>query len=115
MPERKIDNTLTGTWELRSVVGGLMVHPKYTPGNGNILKFEDTNYSKYSNGQLTKNGTYTLISGKSFNGELMERIIYDDDDINASMQFLEIRNGKLTIYWGADISLDGAVMQYEKL
>ncbi|MDQ3292186.1 MAG: hypothetical protein M3Q05_12945 [Bacteroidota bacterium] len=112
--KEKIDNTLTGRWELRSTAGGYNMPHTYTPGNGTILKFEDDKYYRYSNGQLVKSGTYTLVEGRSFDNRRMNQIIYDGDT-SFPTKFLEIRKGKLIIYLGAHISLDGAVVQYEKL
>ncbi|MDQ4139149.1 MAG: hypothetical protein M3142_01365, partial [Bacteroidota bacterium] len=83
--------------------------------NGNILKFEDNKYYKYSNRQLIKSGTYTLVQHQSFDDDkILNRIIYDGD-VNAPKELLEIKKGKLIIYWGGSISLDGAVRQYKKL
>jgi len=60
----------------------------YPPGNGDILKFRNSEYQAFSNNQLIKSGVYTIEEDASVESEVcMEllsddyrnRIIYDND------------------------------------
>ena len=85
----------------------------YPPGNGNILRFTETNYEKLLKGQSSITGTYELKLEKFQAGKLMSRIIYDGktDDIE---QFVEIVDGKLKVYFGM-IDFDGTESLYQKI
>ena len=48
--------SILGTWELKQAQNGMIPTTDYAPGNGNILKFSDSVYEKYTNGNLSKKG-----------------------------------------------------------
>jgi hypothetical protein len=110
----EIDSTLQGSWELSSVAGGNLANYLYPTGKGYGIKFTETEYQKYENGQIIKSGTYSLHNEKSFlNDKIMTRIIYDND-LNFPKQFIDIKRSKLTIYYGAMIATDGLEYSYQK-
>jgi hypothetical protein len=108
---------LLGSWEMRSFVGGyqdVSVPPMtYPPGNGNILRFTETNYEKLSKGRPSVTGTYELKLEKFQAGKLMSRIIYDGKTDDTE-QFVEIVDGKLKVYFGI-IAADGTESLYQKI
>ena len=106
-----------GSWEKRSSVGGMLVPvtpPDFSPGNGNILKFTETNYERLSKGQPAIKGTYKLIREEfEQSGNMKYRIIYDGDTGDIK-EFVEIVDGKLKVYHGT-IAADGTESLYQKL
>ena len=116
-----ISSSISGTWELRQISG--MLTTNYPAGNGNILKFTETGYEMYSEGQLTKNGKYAVVQDASvsentclvFNaGEFINRIIYDNET-NAAKEFFQISNNKLTLVSGCFAIDGGAFREYERI
>lgn len=108
---------LSGSWELRSSFGGMIaggIPPNYSPGNGSILKFTETDYQEFSKGQLMKSGTYTLSKENFYSSDvLMYRIIYDGN-VEAFKEYVEIVDGKLKVYDGM-VSADGIEYVYQKI
>ena len=94
----------------------------YPSGNGNILKFTDTTYQVYLNGQLKQSGHYLIISDTTVNlntcgertaSQFPNRIIYDNDSIS-DKKFIQISNNVLSIVSGC-FTLDyGVLMKYER-
>lgn len=116
-----ISTSLIGTWELRQVSG--MMTTNYSSGNGNILKFTETGYEMYWEGQLTKSGQYAAVHDASVSentclvfdaGEFTNRIIYDNDT-NAAKEFFKISNNKFTLVSGCFAVDAGAFREYERI
>jgi hypothetical protein len=58
----KTPNDLTGAWELAETSAAMLPGVKtHAPGNGNMISFEDGRYAQYTNGQLVKEGAYTVV------------------------------------------------------
>ena len=85
---------IAGTWELRSNSAGT-VAMNFPPGNGNIYKYQDLTYEKYTGGMLKKRGTYRIVQQKfQPTGKMMNRIIYDNDT-NAMAVYVFVENDRL--------------------
>jgi hypothetical protein len=78
--------SLSGTWELYKASGDITIN--YPAGNGNILKLSGNSYQMYTNGTLTKSGTFTVEYDTTATtsvclvfspGQFTSRIIYDGD------------------------------------
>src|SRR5687768_15263299 len=77
--------TLTGTWELRHILGVQVANAPsdFLPGNGLIITFEGSGYRKTSNGKVLDSGTYTLEKKYSqIDGEEYESIMILNSDAN---------------------------------
>ena len=82
----------------------------FSPGNGNIVKFTDTNYEKIRNGQIIDQGTYTLSSGNNPQTEsMMNRINYH----GGYYEYYEIVNRQLILYSGV-VAADGTISRYAR-
>lgn len=59
-------NAIIGNWELRKTSGGLSgTTTVYPLGSGYTLKFTGNTYEWYDNGQLFRNGTYSIVNDTS--------------------------------------------------
>lgn len=119
--KENFETNLTGSWELRLVTGG-MPPITYPPGNGNIIKFTETEYQIFNNGKLTKSGTYTIIADPDFEksvclqkakGEFNNRIIYDSDTSEPKV-FIHLNGGKLSFASGCFALDSGVKKEYEE-
>jgi hypothetical protein len=106
--------SIVGAWELRQVQNGMIPTIDYSSGNGNILKFSDSTYEKYTNNNLVKSGQYIIIEDTSVvaevgllipSGQFTHRIIYDND-FSSHKTFIQISDNKLTFLSGF-FPLDG--------
>jgi hypothetical protein len=95
----------------------------YPPGNGTILKFSDSLYERYENGNLIKSGQYKLIMDTSVEaevglvippGQFTNRIVYDNDSAS-DKTFIEVSNNKLTFLSGFFPSDGGSDVSYERI
>ena len=104
------EGKLNGTWELRSVVGGFSGGKTYPDGNGNIIKFEGSTYTRYTNGQQYSQGSFT-ISKEIFpeNNKVMDKL----KSLDGAEVFVEITSNILTIYHGS-IAADGTRSTYAR-
>src|SRR5687767_7068854 len=58
-----VSDSIMGTWELRQTSAAMNpVVGNYPPGNGKVLKFTDSEYEIYNDGQLVKKGPYTTVA-----------------------------------------------------
>lgn len=114
--------SLVGKWELRHHFGGMIQPMSYSPGNGNLLVFDSTTYQYISNGQVTRQGNYTVMVDsvvdvnscelKPAPGGKPNRIVFDNET-GVRMNFVfEGRN--LKIHSGC-IPLDGGGTVYFKI
>lgn len=105
--------SVVGEWELLRVVGSrpLITYPS---GNGNVLKFTNTNYQAFESGQLTKSGTYSIIEDGSVEASVClvvpqdkyrQRLIFDND-YGAPKKFIQITNDTLSVLSGC-FAIDG--------
>src|SRR5690349_20265433 len=55
-------NTLSGTWKLRGITGGMVIPDpdNYKPGNGNIWRFADTHFERILHDSVYNSGSYTV-------------------------------------------------------
>ena len=111
-----------GTWELRQAQHGMTPTKDFAPGNGNILKFSDSGYEKYANGNLLKKGNYSILNDSSVMaevglvippGEFTNRIIFDND-FTSPKTFIQVSNNNL-IFLSGFFPVDGGSRElYEK-
>ena len=103
-----------GTYELRTSSGGIAGETKaYSAGNGNIYSFANrSNYKKYTDGQLSKSGSYKIIWDSSFVlHRPASRIIFDNEE-SALRTLIQFLNNGMTIQ--EDV-YDGRTYEYEKV
>lgn len=104
----------TGKYELRTQTGGIAGETKtYSAGNGNAYLFETGNaYKLYTDGQLSKSGSYKIIQDSSLVlHQPASRIIFDNQE-NAMRTLIKFLNNKMTIQ--EDV-YDGRTYEYEKV
>ncbi|HYK75941.1 MAG TPA: hypothetical protein VEV16_03120 [Daejeonella sp.] len=112
--KESLSNQLVGTWEVRSKVGGYMIQPPYPPGNGNLLKFTDTNYQLFINGKLEKTGTYSIVKdNNSWDGAGDDRIVFDNN-FNSYKEFVKMKGNSMTLYSMTHIAFDGLETNYKR-
>ena len=102
-----------GKYELRSQTGGIIGKTViYPAGNGNAYLFESSTYKLYTDGQLSKSGTYKVIQDSSFVlHQPASRIVFDsgNDMIRTLIQFSTKRMRiQEDVY-------DGRTYEYEKI
>src|SRR5204862_2051954 len=118
-----LSNSIVGSWELRKTTGAMDPSPtNYAPGNGNILKFTNGNYEKYSNGVLVSSGPFTIVADPTVeqsvclvfpSGEFVSRIVYDNNN-TAPKEFLKISNSRLIFVSGCYAVDAGHTSEYER-
>ncbi|HSC38223.1 MAG TPA: hypothetical protein VLD19_10140 [Chitinophagaceae bacterium] len=100
--------TILGTWELSSVQASIIPTINYPSGNGNLLKFTGSGYQSYTNGQLVKSGTYTVVADSTAQtstglniaaGQFTHRIVYDGDN-SGNKVFFQVTDSKLRLISG---------------
>ena len=105
--------SLVGSWELKKEQLG-MLPVNYPSGNGNILKFTETGFQFFTNGQLVKSGQYIIVGDNSVTTEVClviptdqyrNRIIYDNNYFDTKI-FLQVSENKLTFLSGC-FAVDG--------
>lgn len=102
-------DSITGSWELRSTSGGMVPGSTvYPQGNGNVFKFNDSLYEKYTDGMLVSSGKFTLLPDPTVEetvylvveeGEYSNRIVYDGK-LDSEKVFIQIRGNKLSLLSG---------------
>ena len=115
--------SIVGSWELRSMQGGMLPARELAPGNGTILQFTATHYTRYENNTAVQTGTYTIMEDSTVSktvglvmpaGKFSHRIVLQND-INKHPTFIDIEGSKLSLVWGY-FPLDYGVLQhYEKV
>jgi hypothetical protein len=115
--------SIVGAWEIRQAQNGMIPSIDYSPGNGNILKFSNSTYEKYTNNNLVKSGHYLLIEDNSVVaevgldipfGQFTHRIIYDTD-FGSRKTFIQISNNKLTFLSGFFPLDGGSYVLYQRI
>lgn len=104
----------TGKYELRTRTGGIAGETKtYSPGNGNAYLFETgSDYKLYTDGQLSKSGSYKITQDSSVVlHQPASRIIFDSQ-VNAMRTLIKFSSNKMTIQ--EDV-YDGRTYEYEKV
>ncbi len=114
--------SILGDWELKQAQHGMTPTKDFAPGNGNILKFSDSGYEKYTNGNLVKKGVYNILNDSSVMvevglvvppGEFTNRIIFDND-FNSPKTFIQVSTDSL-IFLSGFFPVDGGSRElYEK-
>jgi hypothetical protein len=107
-----VKSKIIGSWELRDFQGGWgpVNASDLTPGNGNILKFSDSKYQFYSQGQLTSSGTYRITKMDTYNGAYPESALFLNSDQDPMARIRVVEN-TLTMYVGT-IAADGYIAKY---
>ena len=115
-------DSLVGSWELRQAQRGMIPTKEYAPKNGNIYKFTNSQYEKYTDGNLVQTGKYQLIRDDSVekevgldvpDGQFTTRIIFDNDSVY-NKTFIEITGNKLTMLSGYFPLDGGSRLVFEK-
>ncbi len=115
--------SLIGPWELRQAQTGMIPSIDYPRGNGSMFIFSASVYDKYTNGNLVKSGSYTLVRDDSVEasvglvvtkGQFKNRIIFDNDLVSPKT-FIEVSNDKLTVLSGYFPLDGGSYLVYEKI
>lgn len=100
--------SIIGSWELNEERIGMVPTINYPSGNGNILKFTDSEFQIFANGQLVKSGQFKIIGDNSVTTEVClviptdqyrNRIIYDNNYFDTKI-FLQVSENKLTFLSG---------------
>lgn len=117
------DTSIIGSWELRQAQGGMIPGIEYSPGNGNVLKYFNSTYEKYTNNNLVKSGHYIIIEDNSVetevglvipSGQFGHRIVYDND-FSSPKTFIQISNNTLTFLSGYFPLDGGSNISYQKI
>jgi hypothetical protein len=99
--------SIIGSWELNKEQLG-MLPVNYPPGNGNILKFTDSEFQIFTNAQLIKSGQYRITTDSTVATEIClviptdqyrNRIIYDNNFFDPKI-FVQVSENKLTFLSG---------------
>ncbi|HSU51204.1 MAG TPA: hypothetical protein VLJ41_11455 [Segetibacter sp.] len=116
---RNATKLVEGEWELVRITGSRPVIT-FDRGNGNVLKFTNTNYDLFENNRLKKSGTYTIQEEGSAQSSVClvlppekyrNRIIYDNDD-TPPKTFLEVSNDTLSFISGCFATDAGTKTEY---
>lgn len=100
-------SSIIGSWELNKEQLG-MLPLSYSPGNGNILKFTDSEFQIFANGQFVKRGPYRITKDNTVATEVClviptdqyrNRIIYDNNFFETKI-FVQVSENKLTFLSG---------------
>ena len=117
-----VSTSIAGTWELEQAQAGMFPTINYPPGNGDILKYSNSDYQVISNNQLIKSGVYTIVEDASVESEVcMElptdeyrnRIIYDND--YTYKVFIQVSNNKLIFLAGCFAFDAGSCKKYTRV
>jgi len=115
------NNSIRGTWELRSVSGSFQIN--YPTGNGRTLTFRGNNYEIRENGSITHSGQFEIIpdntaaSSTCLNintDQYTNRIVYDNN-LNATKVFFELSGNKLTTLSGCFAFDAGSFSEYVRI
>jgi hypothetical protein len=100
---------LTGWWELAETSAAMMPGVKtYDRGNGNMISFTDGKYAQYNNGQLIKEGVYTVVEDNTVEENVClanlkatytQRLVFDDN-YSAAKIFIYKNAGRLSMISG---------------
>lgn len=116
------ETALIGTWELRTNQAGMLPAQELTPGNGTILQFSATQYTKYINHTPVQTGTYSVIEdhtasatvGLALPAEKFRHRIVLQNDENKRPVFFDVEGNRLSLVSGY-FPLDyGLLQHYEK-
>jgi hypothetical protein len=112
--------SIAGVWELREQAGSIRI--AYAKGNGNLLKFNNSNYEIYTDGKLTKSGVYMLIPDTAVqqnvcaglsNKEYKNRIVFDGKEVETK-KFIKISTNELNLVSGCFALDAGSSSLFEK-
>jgi hypothetical protein len=104
--------SIIGKWELRKSVGGYGGGPTTYPfGNGSILKFADTVFESYQNGQLIESGVYKIHKESNSLNPTLYRLVYVKQS-EIFKYFEKLENNQLVISVDAD---DGYTNYYDRI
>jgi hypothetical protein len=115
--------TITGNWELRKTNSASMGEKEYPAGNGRLLRFTETGYQRYTNGQLEKTGAYRLVEDVTATASVCldfaetrfrHRIIYDNDTSSVKV-FVEVQADTLWFVSGCYATDAGTAAAYVRV
>ena len=103
--------------------GGMLPAREVPPGNGTIVHFTATHYTRYENNAAVQTGTYDIFEDSTVSktvglimppGKFTHRIVMKNDE-NKHPTFIDIEGKKLSLVSGY-FPLDyGTFHQYEKV
>ena len=120
--DKNIPSYLKGTWELRKRISSIPTI-NYPEGNGNKLEFTGTSYKRYTDGQLAKTGTYTIVADGSVtqsvclvigDGQFKNRIIFDGENTGTKI-FLNVTGDQLEFISGCFAVDAGSSVLYARV
>ena len=113
-PKLLSSNSLSGTWELRDITGGMIIPDpnNYKHGNGNIWRFTGVHFERILHDSVYDSGTYTVAdTGVDRNTRRrISQFIFN----GTPAESFEIKNDTLHIYYG-EIAADGVISYYVKI
>lgn len=121
---KKSDNynkTIVGNWELKQTFASNGTH-SYAKGNGNILKFTNSNYEIYRMGSLTKTGDYILVPDTTVqfsvclilpSSQYKNRIVFDGKE-DTRKTFVKTSENELAVVSGCFANDSGELSTYER-
>lgn len=106
---------LPGVWELRDIVGGMVIYDaeKLRPGNGTKWAFSKSAYLRLFKDTVYAKGFYTISSGTGTDlntGRTVDQLLLN----NQPTETFELKNDTLRFYYGA-MSYDGYIAVYAKI
>ena len=118
-----VDDSIQGTWELRQSYSGMTPLTDYQSGNGNTVRFDETHFYFYANGQVVRQGTYHVTTDsivdvnscelKAASSAKPNRIYFSDNPSSFRFSF-EIANNRFTTMSGC-VPLDGGWQVYKRI
>ena len=119
----RVATSLIGSWELRAMQGGMLPGKELAPGNGAVLQFTATHYTKYENNTVVETGTYSLVQDSTVSetvglqmpaGKFAYHIVLKND-ANQRPTFIDLEDDKLSLVTGY-FPLDyGVLKQYVRI
>ncbi|SEA49873.1 hypothetical protein [Pedobacter hartonius] len=111
--KKSVESAFNGTWELRYIEGIQIAgaDPNFKAGNGNVLKFSESNYERYVDHQLIDSGTFAFqkeevrINNSQSNYSILLK--------NNEKVYINLSGKKLIVFYG-QIAADGVENHYEK-
>jgi hypothetical protein len=115
--EKELPQSIIGKWEVRHVSGGQVQvsnkSPYSKPGNGYIIEFSESRFKQSQNGNVTSEGTYTLIKDSAnIDGNSYHSALFFNNE--TLKRYAKVSGDKLMLSIGS-IASDGTTATYQKI